>query len=51
MKSIGIIYASWPFMTTRMVNLGDKSLNVMSGQDFANAGQIDGQTVDGLRAP
>jgi len=47
-KSIGIIYGSWPFMIQRKVNLGKISLRLMSGQDFANAGQTDGQRV-GMR--
>jgi len=48
-KSIWIICGSWPFMIQRKVNLGEISLKLMSGQDFANAGksdrQMDGQHV------
>jgi len=32
-KSIGIIYGSWPFMIPRIVNLGEISLKLMSGQN------------------
>jgi len=43
-KLIGIIYGSWPFMIPRRVILGEISLKLLSGQDFANAGQTDGRT-------
>jgi len=52
--SIGIIYGSWPFMIQRKVNIGEISLKLISGQDFANDrgeyrrtdGQTDGQMDD-----
>jgi len=50
-KSIGIICRSWSFMITRKVNQGEIILKLMNGQDFANAGQMDGRTdrqKDGL---
>jgi len=43
-RSIWIICGPWPFMIPRKVNLGDIRLKFMSGQDFTNAGQTDGQT-------
>jgi len=43
-KSIGTIYGSWPSLIPRKVYLGEISLKSMSGQDFANAGQIDRHT-------
>jgi len=53
-KSIGIIYGSWSFMIQRKVNLGDISLQLLSGQDIAYAEQADRQTdgrTDGRHAP
>ena len=41
-KSIGIVYGS---MIPRKVNLGEVSLKLMRGQDFANAGQADIRTT------
>ena len=51
-KSIGIIYGSWPSLIPRKVYLGEISLKSMSGQNFANVGQIDRHTegrTDGRR--
>jgi len=49
-KPIGIVYVSRLFMMERKFNLCEKSLKLMSGQDFVNAGQMDGQP-DGRHAP
>jgi len=38
-KSKGITYGSWLSMILRKLYLGEINLKVMSGQDFANAGQ------------
>ena len=40
-KSIGIIYGSLPFIIPRIVILVEIKLKLMSGQNFANAGQTD----------
>jgi len=42
-KSIEIIYGSWPSMIPRKVYLGEISLKLIHGQDFANARQTDGR--------
>jgi len=41
LKSIRIVYGSWPSMIPRKVHLGEISLQLMSGQDFAYARQTD----------
>jgi len=43
-KLIAIIYRPSPLMIEINVNLGETSVKVMSGQDFANAGQAGGRT-------
>jgi len=45
-KSIEIISVSWPSLVPRKVDLhvGEISLTLIGGQEFANAGQTDGRT-------
>jgi len=43
-KSKRIIYGSWPFMIQSRVNVVEICLKLISGQDFANAGQTEGWT-------